>query len=60
MKVYSVESNKGRILSEDDIHHKSQDGGLANRKAVAKAQRKAVRQAVLQMIEKQLWESTNE
>lgn len=43
MKPYTENSNAGRIKAGDDIHHKSADGGDANRKAIAKAQRKAAR-----------------
>lgn len=44
MKPYSADTNAGRIKARDDIHHKTADGGDANRVATAKAQRKAARQ----------------
>ena len=44
MKPYTAETNSGRIKARDDIHHKTADGGRANRYATAKAQRKAARQ----------------
>lgn len=44
LKPYTAETNIGRIKGQDDIHHRTQDGGLANREAVAKAQKKAARQ----------------
>ena len=43
MKPYVDETNSGRVKARDDIHHKTQDGGLLNRDATAKAQRKAAR-----------------
>lgn len=43
MKVYTAQTNKGRTLSRDDIHHETFDSGKANRVATAKAQRKAAR-----------------
>lgn len=44
MKPYTADTNAGRTKARDDIHHKTADGGRANRAATAKAQRKAVRQ----------------
>lgn len=44
MKPYAAATNAGRTKAGDDIHHKTHDGGLTNRKATAKAQRKAARQ----------------
>lgn len=44
MKPYSAQSNKGRVMSRDDIHHATHDGGKGNRDAKAKSQRKAARQ----------------
>lgn len=44
MKPYTADTNAGRIKARDDIHHKTADGGNANRTATAKAQRKAARQ----------------
>ena len=45
MKPYTADTNSGRIKARDDIHHKTADGGRANRAATAKAQRKAARRA---------------
>lgn len=44
MKPYTADTNAGRTKARDDIHHKTFDGGKANRSATAKAQRKAARQ----------------
>ena len=44
MKPYTADTNAGRTKASDDIHHKTFDGGKANRPAAAKAQRKAARQ----------------
>lgn len=43
MKPYTASTNAGRTKALDDIHHKTNDGGQANRKATAKAQRKSAR-----------------
>lgn len=45
MKPYTADTNAGRIKARDDIHHKTADGGLANRAATAKVQRKAARRS---------------
>jgi len=44
MKPYTANTNAGRTKGRDDIHHRTYDGGKLNRKATAKAQRKAARQ----------------
>ena len=44
MKPYSAQNNKGRVVSRDDIHHSTHDGGKGHRDAKAKSQRKAARQ----------------
>lgn len=43
MKPYTANDNAGRTKARDDIHHRTQDGGTANRAATAKTQRKAAR-----------------
>lgn len=43
MQPYVAQTNSGRIKARDDIHHHTSDGGLNNRRATAKAQRKAAR-----------------
>jgi hypothetical protein len=43
MKPYVENSNSGRGKARDEIHHKTSDGGLSNRAAVARSQRKAAR-----------------
>lgn len=43
MKVYVPPTKQGLGRAINDIHHKTQDGGLGFRKAIAKAQRKAAR-----------------
>jgi hypothetical protein len=50
MKPYVPPTNKGRNKAEHDIHHETSDGGLSNRKAVAKSQRKAARQYSKKML----------
>lgn len=35
MKPYTARTNAGRKKSRDDIHHKTADSGLTNRKATA-------------------------
>lgn len=59
MKVYTEQSKKGWILARDEIHHSTYDGGLSNRKAVAKAQRKAARRQGKFFIRKELMEMSN-
>jgi hypothetical protein len=49
MKPYTARTNAGRKKSRDDIHHKTADSGLTNRKATAKAQRKAARREKLEV-----------
>ena len=44
MKPYTPSTNSGRIKAQDDIHHKTADGGLSHRTKTAKAQRKSARQ----------------
>lgn len=41
MRPYTPVTNKGRTMARDDIHHKTEDGGI--RKAKAKIARKAAR-----------------
>jgi len=43
MRPYTANTNAGRTKARDDIHHRTVDGGRANRPATAKAQRKAAR-----------------
>lgn len=44
MRPYTPDTNKGRHLSEHDIHHKTADNSRAQAKAKAKAMRHAARQ----------------
>ena len=45
MKSYSPQTNKGRTVGGDDVHHKTADQPKAAANAAAKAMRKAARQA---------------
>ena len=45
MKPYVGDSLKSRKRAQHDIHHRTQDGGLHNRQATAKAERHAARRA---------------
>ena len=45
MQPYNADSRtKHRTVNRDDIHHRTQDAGNRQRKAAAKAARKAARQ----------------
>ena len=44
MKPYSPQSNKGRTVSGDDVHHKTADQSKQAANAAAKSLRKAARQ----------------
>jgi len=44
MKAYSPQTNKGRTLSGDDVHHATADQPKRAAKAAAKALRHAARQ----------------
>ncbi len=44
MKPYSPQSNKGRTVSVDDVHHKTADQSKQAANAAAKSLRKAARQ----------------
>jgi hypothetical protein len=44
MKAYTADSNKGRTVGGDDIHHKTADQPKRSANAAAKAQRHAARQ----------------
>ena len=54
MKVYSPETNKGRKVSIDDIHHSTSDQGKKEANASAKSMRKQARQMAKQDILKQI------
>lgn len=54
MKPYTPPTNSGRIKAEHEIHHETSDGGLSNRKHVAKSQRKAARQYGKKMIDNEV------
>ena len=54
MKPLVANSNSGRLKARDDIHHKTFDGGTSNRRATAKAQRKAARKEAQHQIAKEL------
>lgn len=56
MKPYTENTNKGRLVSRDEIHHKTQDGGELNRKATAKTQRKAARRQGKKLIINEIME----
>jgi hypothetical protein len=44
MKAYSPETNKGRTVAINDIHHSTADQGRKEAKAAAKAMRSQARQ----------------
>ena len=44
MKVYTADTNKGRTVGSDDIHHRTSDTGRVYGAASAKAQRASARQ----------------
>jgi len=43
MRPYTPDTNKGRTVARDDIHHETADGGFSHRIARAKTARKAAR-----------------
>lgn len=60
MKVYVEQSIKGLVTALNDIHHRTYDGGRANRIATANSQRKAARRQVKQLIKKEVEYYENE